>query len=92
MVDDVMPILKGRADAYLAGHVHTLQHVKTVDGVNLFVIGAGGRGTGGPDVHSQGIWSAAKFGFAVLEADRDSLTVRFIGKTGVVLDESTVRK
>jgi hypothetical protein len=93
VVEALMPILKGRADIYIAGHHHSLEHLKPVDGVNLFIAGGGGATSYDVDQHSPvGIFAKSEYGFAVIEADEHNFTVRFIDKNSKVLDESTIHK
>ena len=89
----IMPILKGRADVYLAGHHHSLQHVKTVDGVNLFISGGGGASTYEIDEKSpRKVFAKSEHGFAVIEVSDETFTVRFIDKDSQTLYETTIRK
>jgi hypothetical protein len=89
----IMPILKGRADVYLAGHHHSLQHVRTVDGVHLFISGGGGASTYEVDEESpRKEFAESVNGFAVVEAGGETLTVRFIDKDSKTLYETTIRK
>ena len=93
MYKKLMPILAGRADLYLSGHIHSLQHHQPEDGVNFFIIGASGQGhpkIAPPD--PQTIFAHAGFGFGVLDVDDHSLTVRIIDEDGNLLHEATFRK
>jgi hypothetical protein len=93
LIAKLMPILKGRADVCFAGHYHSLQHLKPVDGVNLFISGGGGRPLYDVDPNSPvAVWARSEFGFAVIEADAHSFTVRFVGKDLQVLHETTLQK
>ncbi|HEY2934168.1 MAG TPA: metallophosphoesterase [Acidobacteriota bacterium] len=79
LVGNLLPVLKNRVDVYIAGHDHDLQHIQPEAGVQFFVSGGGGAGirpiTAGP----RSLFAKSAHGFAVLEADKDSLTVRFVG-------------
>jgi hypothetical protein len=89
----IMPILKGRADVYFAGHHHSLQHVQDVDGVHLFISGGGGAGTYEVDEKSpRKVFAKQENGFAVMEIAADSLGVRFIDKDSHELYETTISK
>lgn len=89
----IMPILKGRADAYFAGHHHSLQHVRDADGVHLFISGGGGAGTYEVDEKSpRKIFAKQENGFAVMEIAADSIEVRFIDKDSHELYETTISK
>ena len=80
-----LPILKNRkADLYLCGHDHNLQVLKP-DGAVHFVV-AGGGGAGLYDFEKDDYpWSDFKEksnGFAILEADRATFTVRLVDADG----------
>ena len=93
VIRELMPVLKGRADVYIAGHYHSLEHLKPVDGVNLYISAGGGRPLYAVDPTSPRVlFAKSLYGFAVLEIDDHSFTVRFIGQDGAVLDESSIRK
>jgi tartrate-resistant acid phosphatase type 5 len=90
----LMPVLKDRADVYLAGHYHDLQQHKAQEGVNFFIIGASGRGEEGPVNSSDPETLFLKYGhgFGVLEADDHTLTVRILGEDGKELHDATFHK
>jgi tartrate-resistant acid phosphatase type 5 len=93
MVNALMPILKGRADVYIAGHDHNLEHLKPVEGVNLFLAGGGGAVTYEVDPMSHvALFAKQTNGFAVLEIDNQNLTVHLIDATDKDLYEATLRK
>lgn len=84
MIKEILPLLKGKADVYIAGHDHDMQYLKPEGGVQLFVSGAGGHSFRElkPDTEGRRIWGVGKQagfqgGFSVLEADGSSLTVSF---------------
>lgn len=93
LAGELMPVLKGRADVYISGHVHNLEQHKAEDGVNLFIIGASGRGgvpvdPSDPDT----IFAKEAYGFGVLEANDHTLTIRILGEDGKELHEATFHK
>jgi tartrate-resistant acid phosphatase type 5 len=93
MASALMPVLAGRADIYLCGHLHTMQHHQPEQGVNLFIVGGGGAHLHTVNEHDpETIFAKAVHGFGVLEADDHSFTVRFIGDDGTVMHEATLRK
>jgi hypothetical protein len=90
---ELMPILKGRADVYLAGHYHSLQHLKAVDGVNLFISAGGGRPLYEVNQKSPvAVWAVKEFGFTAFSADEKHFKVTFIGTTGQVLYATVITK
>ncbi len=88
-----MPILKGRADVYMAGHVHDLEHLEPVDGVNLFIAGGGGAPTYQVNASARRVLFAKQtFGFAVLEIEQSRLTLRFVDANAIELYHATIAK
>ncbi|MGB6686320.1 MAG: hypothetical protein WBE76_00590 [Terracidiphilus sp.] len=88
-----MEILKGRADFYISGHVHNLEQHKAVDGVNLFIIGASGRGE--VEVNEEDpdtIFAKEAYGFGVLEATDHDLTIRILGEDDKEMHVATFHK
>lgn len=94
LVTKLMPLLRGKADVYINGHIHNLQEHKPVDGVSFFNISASG-GRGGVPVNHRDAgteWGVTAFGFGVMEASEHEFTVRFIGADGKTLHETVLRK
>ena len=88
-----MEILKGRADFYISGHVHNLEQHKSVDGVNLFIIGSSGRGE--VEVNDQDpdtVFAKEAYGFGVLEATDHNLTIRILGEDDKEMHAATFHK
>jgi len=76
-ITQLLPVLKDRADVYLAGHDHDMQHLKPEGRLHFFVAGSAGKLrpiTPGP----RSLFARSAHGFAVLEADAHTLTVRFV--------------
>ncbi|HTO75838.1 MAG TPA: metallophosphoesterase [Thermoanaerobaculia bacterium] len=89
----IMPILRGRADVYFAGHHHSLQHVRDVDGVHLFISAGGGAGLYDVDEKSpRKVFAKSENGFAVMEIAEGSLDVRFVDKDSRLLYETAFSK
>lgn len=74
---------RGRIRAYLAGHDHDLQHLRTADGLDVLVSGNGSRGRPGEplDVASAPgatlLFGSARWGHGVLEVAADGWAYRF---------------
>jgi hypothetical protein len=75
----LLPVLRNRADVYLAGHDHDLQHLQTEAGVHFFVSGTGGASIRPPTPNQLSIFAGAAFAFTVIEADGGRLVLTFIG-------------
>ena len=83
LIEALLPVLRDRADAYLCGHDHDMQHLKPAGGVHFFVAGAGGAHQRPIHAHDRSLFAKTDVhGFAVLEADAESLTVRFLADDG----------
>ncbi len=92
-LQDLMAVMKGRADFYIAGHIHNLEQHKPVDGVNLFIIGASGRGEVPVDASDPGtIFAKEAYGFGVLEATDHDLTIRILGEDDREMHSATFHK
>ncbi|MGB6686318.1 MAG: metallophosphoesterase [Terracidiphilus sp.] len=92
MISALLPVLKGRADLYICGHVHNLEQHKPVDGVNLFVIGASGRGEVPVHDDPDTVWAKEAYGFGVLEANDHDLTIHIIGEDDKEMHSATFHK
>jgi tartrate-resistant acid phosphatase type 5 len=87
------PFAKWGADAVLSGFYHVYERL-TVDGIPYFIVGTGGRGPsqfGTVDPRSAVRYNdgnGALFG----DADRETLTFRFVGVEGGLVDVLALRK
>jgi tartrate-resistant acid phosphatase type 5 len=76
-IAQLLPVLKDRADVYLAGHDHDMQHLKPEGRLHFFVAGSGGKlRTIEPGPRS--LFARSANGFAVVEANDRTLTVTFV--------------
>ena len=92
LVKQLLPVLKERADIFLAGHDHDLQHLKPEGGVHFFVSGGGGAGIRQPRPGPRSLFAKGVHGFSVLEADAKELKVRFFDRDLSLLYEYVLRK
>jgi tartrate-resistant acid phosphatase type 5 len=76
-IDQLLPVLRDRADVYLAGHDHDMQHLKPVGRLHFFVAGSGGK-LRPIEPGPRSLFAKSANGFAVLEADQQSLTITFV--------------
>ena len=91
LIRELLPVLKGRADVYLAGHDHDMQHLKPEGNLHFFVSGTGGKMRRiRPGQRS--LFAKSALGFAVLEADGSSLKMTFVDTTLQPLYEYTLKK
>jgi hypothetical protein len=92
MIERLLPILKGRADVYLCGHDHNLQHVRPEGGVHFFVSGGGGAGTYATKEYERTIFRKDTYGFGVVEVDQTQLKVSFVDLKGEQVYEYAIKK
>lgn len=93
LIERLLPVIKDKVDIYLGGHDHNLQHTRPESGVHFFVCGGGGAGLYEVDPkYERSIFQSKTFGFGVLEANTQRLTVRFIDTDGKQLYEYSLEK
>jgi hypothetical protein len=93
LIKTLLPILEGKADIYLVGHDHIIEHLKPSDSRLHFLIAGGGGASLYKVKESKRAYFAQSInGFAVLEAGADEIKVRFIGADGKQLYEYPIRK
>jgi len=90
MVKRLLPLLKGRADLYLAGHEHDLQVLEPEDGVYFVISGAGGMSIRPTEPGPRTRFAASTFGFTVLEIEAEQLRVRMYDSKPQVLYEFAI--
>ncbi|MGH9373610.1 MAG: metallophosphoesterase [Vicinamibacterales bacterium] len=76
-IAQLLPVLKDRADVYLAGHDHDMQHLKPEGRLHFFVAGTGGK-LRTIEAGPRSLFAHSAHGFAVLEADARTLKVTFV--------------
>jgi tartrate-resistant acid phosphatase type 5 len=76
-IDQLLPVLRDRADVYLAGHDHDMQHLKPEGRLHFFIAGSGGK-LRTIEAGPRSLFARSANGFAVLEADERNLTVTFV--------------
>ena len=86
----LLPILRGRVALYICGHEHDLEHLAPDGGVHFVVAGGGGAGTYPIKPSPRSLFVASKNGFAVIEADRKTLSVSLIDGDLKVLHRFTI--
>lgn len=92
LIDHLLPVLRARADLYLAGHDHDLQHLKPEGGLHFFINGGGGAGIRKIVPGPRSLFAHSAYSFGTLEADAKKLTVKFIGADLKTLYEYTLTK
>jgi hypothetical protein len=90
-IEQLLPVLRDRADVYLAGHDHDMQHLKPEGRLHFFVAGSGGKLRpieSGP----RSLFAKSAHGFAVLEIDAATLQVAFVDTALTELYRHSVRR
>jgi len=90
--DNVFPLLKGRVDLYLCGHEHDLQHLAPDAGVQFAIVGGGGAEPRAVNPGPRSLFAASKNGFGVIEADKKTLTVTYVGSDLQTLHTFTLQR
>ena len=86
-----LPILKGRADVYLAGHDHNLQALRPEGNLHFYIAGGGGAGLYDLRPYERSIFASRANGFAVIDGDDQSLTISLVDGTGQVVYAETLK-
>jgi 3',5'-cyclic AMP phosphodiesterase CpdA len=76
-IEQLLPVLKDRADAYFAGHDHDMQHLKPEGRLHFFVAGSAGK-LRTIDPGPRSLFARSARGFATITADASTLTVKFV--------------
>ncbi|HEV8484002.1 MAG TPA: metallophosphoesterase [Blastocatellia bacterium] len=92
LIARLLPVLKGRADVYLAGHDHDMQHLKPEGDLQFFVSGGGGAGIRPIKPGPRSLFAKSSYGFSVLEASATELRITFIDADSAKLYEYTLHK
>lgn len=91
LIARLLPVLRDRADVYLAGHDHDMQHLKPEGRLHFFVAGSGGK-LRPIEPGPRSLFAKSSLGFAVLEAGGDALKIQFIDAELTPLYEYRLRK
>ncbi len=91
LLTELLPVIKGRADAYLCGHDHHMEHLQPRESVHFFICGTGGHELRPPRPNPTSLFSHCDYGFLVLSADPKQLTFEFVDKTQATLYRYSLR-
>jgi tartrate-resistant acid phosphatase type 5 len=80
-IAQLLPVLRDRADVYLAGHDHDMQHLKPEGRLHFFIAGSGGK-LRPIEPGPRSLFAKSANGFAVLEVLPDSLSLAFVDVQG----------
>jgi hypothetical protein len=87
------PIIEGRADLYVSGHHHSLQHLRSPGGGHFVTSGGGGAAPYAVDEREPlALFARSANGFTTIEADARELRFKHIGDGGTELYSYTLRK
>jgi hypothetical protein len=94
LIEKLLPVLeRGGVDAYLSGHHHNLQVLRSDGHLHFWVSGGGGAHL--HPLHwgyERTVYKKMANGFTVLEADDHHLTARFIGTNGEELYRDSINR
>jgi tartrate-resistant acid phosphatase type 5 len=88
----LLPILRNRANVYMSGHDHVMQHLRPEDGVHFIVNGTGGQGIRPAKSGPRTLYAGSFYGFTVLDAGPSGLKVSFVDTDGKVQYETVIAK
>ncbi|MCE5309862.1 MAG: metallophosphoesterase [Acidobacteriales bacterium] len=88
----LLPILRNRANVYMAGHEHTMQHIAPDAGVHFIVNGAAGQGIRPAISGPRTLYAGSFYGYTVLEAGPSGLKVSFVDTAGKTQYENLIAK
>jgi hypothetical protein len=89
-VAELLPVLAGRVDLYLAGHEHDMQVLSPEDGVHFVISGAGGKSIRETSPGPTTRFAASAFGFTVLDIDAERIRVRMLDQEPRTLYEMEI--
>lgn len=82
---ELLPLIRGHAALYVAGHDHDMQHLKPVDGTHFIVSGGGGAKLRKPRPNERTLFADGVFGFTVLELHANHVDLlMYNGKAEVI--------
>ena len=88
----LLPVLKNRAQIYLVGHDHLVQHLKPEGGVHFFVAPAAGQDARPVKTGPLTLFADSFYGFTVFDIDERQLKVSFVDTEGTVRYETDIGK
>ncbi|MCZ2152584.1 MAG: hypothetical protein LC114_01590 [Bryobacterales bacterium] len=90
LIQELLPVIRGRAVLYVAGHDHDLQYLRPVDGTHLVVSGGGGGRLRHVNRDSRVIFGEAIYGFTTLDIDETRILVEMFDQHGKRVYEATI--
>jgi tartrate-resistant acid phosphatase type 5 len=92
MIQEVLPIIREKADLYLSGHEHNNQVLRADCGLPLVISGSAGKphpqNAGGPRT----LFARDGAGFAYLQIKNDELIVKMVSATGEIWYDLVIPK
>lgn len=88
----LLPVLKGRAQIYLAGHDHLPQYLQPEGGVHFFVGPAAGQSSRPEASGPLTIFSGSFYGFMALDISAERIEVAFFGSDGALLYKTAITR
>lgn len=82
---------KYKVDVYLAGHEHSLQHMKSAGNMHHIISGAASEKTSARLIENS-LMSASEYGFFVFSVTANELLLQTINDTGKIIYTYTIKK
>lgn len=92
LIARLLPVIKDRADIYLVGHEHDMQHLKPEGKLHFFINGGGGAGIRTINPNERSLFALSSYGFATLEIDTEKIAVKYFGTELQELYQYTITK
>jgi predicted phosphodiesterase len=92
LIARLLPVIKDRADIFLAGHEHDMQHQKPEGNLHFFINGGGGAGIRTIKPNERSLFALSSYGFATLEIDTEKIAVKYFGTELQELYQYTIVK
>jgi len=89
-IAQLLPVLRERADLYLAGHDHDMQHLRPEGRLHFFIAGSGGK-LRPIEPGPRSLFARSANGFAVLEVEPHRMVMAFVGVDGTELYRYEIR-
>ncbi|MDZ7638831.1 MAG: metallophosphoesterase [Bryobacterales bacterium] len=88
----LLPLLRGRAAIYLAGHDHDLQHFKPIEGTHFVISGGGGARLRQLRPDPRTLFAQTMYGFTRLEIDEARIHLEMFDRNGKRVYDANIRE
>jgi predicted MPP superfamily phosphohydrolase len=88
----LLPVLKNRANVYMSGHDHVMQHLSPEGGVHFIVNGPAGQGIRPAQSGPRTLFAGSFYGYTLLEAGPGGLKISFVDQAGKTQYEAVIAR